>query len=69
MHAFLGPCCFCVCLELDDTSYMESVIFLVTSGPYAGKYIAACVEGQCQYWSKFPMEAIHVINLSPFSLP
>ncbi|KAK7016540.1 hypothetical protein R3P38DRAFT_3184960 [Favolaschia claudopus] len=47
---FHNPRCLCSLHELDSAHFVESVIFLVTSGALAGEYVAGCAEGVCKYW-------------------
>ena len=51
-YEFKGPSCLCASLDADENAYTEASIFVATSGPDAGKYVAACATGLCRYWGK-----------------
>jgi hypothetical protein len=57
-HDFKGPCCLCASLNSSEESYTEAAIFMVTRGPSAGKYVAACATGQGRFWGKFKL--VHI---------
>lgn len=49
-HQFLGPCCLCPLFEPQGRPiFTEAAIFIATSGPFAGEYIAKCAKGDCGY--------------------
>ncbi|KAJ6464219.1 hypothetical protein DFH09DRAFT_1488997 [Mycena vulgaris] len=43
-HNFHYPYCLCSVHELDSNHSTESAVFLVTKGPLAGEYVAACAQ-------------------------
>jgi len=50
-HQFRAPCCLCA--ENNTTaSYTESSVYIATTGPYFGEYVAGCALNQCGYLSK-----------------
>ena len=51
-HCILAPCCLCPLLEAGLPNFVESVIYLPTSGPWAGLYVAACARERCAYIGK-----------------
>jgi hypothetical protein len=55
-HDFRMPCCLCVIGATDENSYMECAIYLATSGPYSGEYVAGCTSGRCAYLSKLTLK-------------
>lgn len=61
-HQFIGPSCFCPAFERDGPEFVESAMFMVDFGPFAGQYVAACAEDRCGYLGK-PVE-IPLINLA-----
>ncbi|KIJ69918.1 hypothetical protein HYDPIDRAFT_104581 [Hydnomerulius pinastri MD-312] len=48
-HHFLGPGCLCSSQSIDGT-FTEALIFMVTTGQHAGKWVAACAMHRCKYW-------------------
>jgi hypothetical protein len=50
-HDILGPCCLCPFQFQDTGEFKESAIFMMGHGRYAGEYVAACADGQCNYFS------------------
>ena len=63
-HDFKGPCCLCASLNVNDTAYTEAAIFMAIRGPSTGKYVAACVTGQCRYWGMYRFIRIHKVHLT-----
>lgn len=55
-HDFRMPSCLCVIGAADENSYMECTIYLATSGPYSGEYVAGCASGRCVYLRKLPLK-------------
>ncbi|KAJ7676898.1 hypothetical protein DFH06DRAFT_1428792 [Mycena polygramma] len=49
-HQFRFPCCLCSVHEMDPNHFTEAVVFMVTSGPLSGEFVAACARGVCRYW-------------------
>jgi hypothetical protein len=50
-YQFKAPCC--VCAENSPTAdYIETAIYVATSGPYFGEYVAGCALNKCGYLSK-----------------
>ena len=56
-HDFLGPCCLCPLLEMQEGiecgRFMEAAIHIPVCGLYAGEYIPECAKSQCNYLSLF----------------
>jgi hypothetical protein len=49
-NEFLGPGCFCsVFVPRDQAVFTEAAIFISTSGPFSGEYVAQCAKGECGY--------------------
>jgi hypothetical protein len=48
-HRFLGPNCLCPLLEEGEPDFVESAIYMPTSGPWAGFYVASCARERCAY--------------------
>ena len=49
-NEFLGPGCFCsVFVPRDQAVFTEAAIFILTSGPFSGEYVAQCAKGECGY--------------------
>jgi hypothetical protein len=49
-HEFLGPSCFCGIFVIKDQAvYTEVAVFISTSGPFSGQYVAQCAKGKCGY--------------------
>jgi hypothetical protein len=45
-HRFLGPCCFCPLFNQDSRgAFVEAAMFIETSGPFCGEYVAKCAKG------------------------
>lgn len=62
-HEFRGPCSLCAALSPSDQKiYMEASIFLAVAGSSAGKYVAACAQGQCRYLGQFPIVNYRLID-------
>jgi hypothetical protein len=51
-HDILGPSCLCPFKKKDMGHFVESAIYLVGHGRYAGEYVAACAEDRCGYFGK-----------------
>jgi hypothetical protein len=51
-HHVLGPSCLCPLLEAGLPDCVESTIYLPTSGPWAGLYVATCARERCAYIGK-----------------
>jgi hypothetical protein len=51
-HQVLGPCCLCPVLESTGPDFVESVICVVTQGPFAGEYAAMCARDKCGYFGE-----------------
>jgi hypothetical protein len=51
-HAMLGPCCLCPLLKNSGEDFVESAIYMVGHGLYAGEYVASCANGECGYFGK-----------------
>ena len=50
LHEFLGPCCLCAASNpTKEAAFTESSIFVSSTGPQAGEYVAACAKGECGY--------------------
>jgi hypothetical protein len=51
---FKGPCCLCSLLVPGgEAVYTEAAVFVSSTKPYAGLYVAQCAKGECGYfgWS------------------
>ena len=49
-HQFLGLCCLCPLFAPNGQGvYVEAAMYLATSGPFAGEYVAQCATGECGY--------------------
>lgn len=50
-HEFRGPCCLCpLAIPSSEAAvYTEAAIFIATSGPLAGHYVAQCAKDRCEY--------------------
>lgn len=54
-NRFLGPCCLCPLLERNGPPvFTEAAMYLATSGPFHGQYIARCAHGVCGYIGQSP---------------
>jgi hypothetical protein len=51
-HVVLGPCCLCPFQHQDAGDFKESVVFMAGFGRFTGEYVAACANGQCDYFGK-----------------
>ena len=49
----LGPCCLCPLINSKGPNFVEAVIYLATSGTYAGEYVASCAVDNCGYLGEF----------------
>jgi hypothetical protein len=61
-HRFFGPACICPAIapasRNGGTGFIETAIFVATSGPYVGQYIAACARGRCGYLGELISESL-----------
>ena len=51
-HRLLGPNCLCPVLEAAEPDFVESTIYVPTSGPWLGLYVATCARERCAYVGK-----------------
>ena len=49
----LGPCCLCPLINPMGPNFVETMIYLTTSGMYAGEYVASCTKDDCSYLGEF----------------
>jgi hypothetical protein len=48
----LGPCCLCPLAKPEGPDFVESAVYVVTVGQFAGEYVASCAKGDCSYFGK-----------------
>lgn len=50
-HQFLGPSCLCPLTQSlsEEPVFKEAAIYIPVFGPFAGEYVAECVESRCGY--------------------
>lgn len=55
-NRFLGPCCLCPLFAVDG-AFTEAAMFIETSGPFSGEYVAKCAKGECGFTgqSSYPL--------------
>ena len=51
-HRMLGPCCLCPMIDVDQPDFVEAAMYMPSSGPFAGQYIAMCARDRCEYFGK-----------------
>jgi len=51
-HRVLGPSCLCPLLKAWLPDFVESTIYVPTTGPWAGLYVATCAKERCAYIGK-----------------
>lgn len=51
-HTFRLPSCICA-YDAPGIDYIESALFRVIGGDFAGEYVAACATNSCNYLSNF----------------
>jgi hypothetical protein len=48
----LSPCCLCPLVNINGQDFVESVICVVTFGPFVGEYAAMCAQDRCGYFGE-----------------
>lgn len=51
-HRMLGPCCLCPLVDQNGPDFVESAMYVVSTGALSGEYVASCALRNCDYFGK-----------------
>lgn len=60
LYQVLGPCCNCPLKDEQAPDFVEAAVYMPSSGPYAGQYVAACAKDNCGYLGEYTK--LHKLN-------
>lgn len=61
-HRMLGPCCLCPMIDINQPDFVEAAMYMPSTGPFAGQYIATCARDQCGYFGKLALLQFQNVN-------